>query len=118
MKITSITLLIAFFSLAAIVYTLNNIKKDIMGIRSAAIWLLLWAAIGFFSLNPSLLNSIMKLAQMEDRMFFILIAAVFILFALLFNLSSRIDKMQRTSARLIQEIAILRHQVENIDETK
>lgn len=118
MKITSISLLFSFLSLSAIVYTLNNLKKESMGIRSAIVWLLLWIAIGFFILFPSLLDSAMRLAQMENRMFFILIVAVFILFALVFNLSSKIDKLQRSLGKLVQEIAIMNYRMENKDETK
>ena len=113
MKITSTTLLFTLFSVAAITYTFNSLKKDTIGIRSALIWILLCTGIGFFSLCPSLLNSIMRLAQMENRMFFILTSAVFILFALLFNMGSKMEKMQRTSARLVQEIAILQHRLED-----
>jgi len=113
MKITSITLLFTLFSVVAIIYTLISLKRDTIGIRSALIWLLLWTGIGFFSLFPSLIDTIMRLAQMEVRMFFILTMAVFILFALIFNMGSKMEKMQRTSARLIQEIAILKNKLES-----
>jgi len=113
MKITSTTIIFTFCSFAAIFFTFNNLKKDIIGIRSAVIWLLLWFGVGFFSLFPGLLSSAMHLAQMKNRMLFILVMAVFILFAILFNMSSKLDKMQRTSARLIQEIAILRYKMED-----
>lgn len=118
MKITSITLFFTLFSVVAIIFTFKSLKKDTIGIRSALIWFLLWTGIGFFSLFPFLLDSIMHLTQMKNRMFFILISAVFILFAILFNLSSKLDKMQRDSARLVQEIAILQNRIERKDETK
>ncbi len=112
MKITSITLIFTLLSVLAIFYTLKSLKKDLMGIRSALVWLFLWIGIGFFSLFPSRLNSIMHFAQMEVRMFFILVVAVFILFALNFNLNSKMEKMQRTSSRLVQELAIIKAQIE------
>ena len=118
MKISSMTLFFSLLSLLAIWYTLNSLKKESMGIRSAVAWLLLWFGIGFFSLFPSLLNSVMRLSQMENRMFFILVLAVFILFALVFNLSSRIDRMQTTLARLVQEMAIMNYKVNGVNETK
>lgn len=118
MKITSISLLFSFISLLAISFILNSLRRESMGIRSAIVWLLLWSGIGFFILFPSLLNSVMRLAQMENRMFFILVLAVFILFALVFNLSSRIDKVQRTLAKLVQEMAIRNYKIESKDETK
>ncbi len=116
MKITPVTLIFVFCSLIAIYYTIGRLKKDTIGIRSAVIWFLLWLFIGFFSLFPNLLNAVMRIAQMENRMFFILITAVFILFALAFNLSSRIDHLQRNISRLIQEIAILNQKNDEIQE--
>ena len=116
MKLTTITIFFSFLSLLAILYTLNSLKKETMGIRSAIVWLLLWAGIGFFILFPSLLNSAMRLAQMESRMFFILIVSVFILFALLFNMNSKFDKAQRSLSKLAQEMAILNYKIESKDE--
>jgi len=55
----------------------------------------------------------MRLAQMKSRMFFILVAAVFILFALVFNLTSKLDRMERNIAKIIQELAILDHRLGN-----
>lgn len=118
MKITPVTLLFVFSSIIALYYTVGRLKKDTIGIRSAVIWFLLWLFIGFFSLFPKLLNAAMRIAQMENRMFFILITAVFILFALAFNLSSRIDHLQRNISRLIQEISILNAKLEKKKQDK
>ncbi len=89
-----------------------------MGIRSAIVWLLLWASIGFFSLFPNLLDPLMQLAMMKNRMFFILVVAIVIIYTLIFNLSSQMDKVRRTSARLIQEVSLLKHQLENLKNAK
>ena len=118
MKITSITLFFACFSVSAISYIITRIKRDLIGIRSAVMWLLTWLCIGFFSLFPGLLNWIMKLAQMESRMFFIIIVAIFVLFAVVFSLGSRIDKIERNLGRLIQEVAILNYRIGDRDEPK
>ena len=114
-KITSITILFAVVSTVSVWYTILRIRRDTIGIRSALIWILMWLGIGFFSMFPHLLNPLMRLTQMQNRMFFILIAAVFMLFALVFNLSSKLEKMQRTSSRLIQEMALLRYTIDQSD---
>jgi len=111
MKITAATIILASVSLLAIYISYLRIKSDTIGIRSAVVWVLLWISIGFFSIFPGLLDAAMSIVQMESRMFFILIFSVFILFALLFNLSSRVDAMQRNIAKLIQEIALLNSQL-------
>jgi hypothetical protein len=93
--------------------TIWRVKRETIGIRSATVWLIMWGGIGFFSLFPGLLNAAMRVAQMENRMFFILILSIFILFALSFGLSSRLEKMQRDLAKVIQELAMLNYKLEN-----
>ncbi|MDY6954526.1 MAG: DUF2304 domain-containing protein [Thermodesulfobacteriota bacterium] len=112
MKISTFSILIASLSMVAIWIVLSRLKKDHVGIRSAAIWILLWFGIGFFCLFPGLLDAAMRFAQMQNRMFFILVSAVFVLFALVFNLASRMDRMQRDISRLIQEIALLNYKAD------
>ncbi len=111
MKITSITIFFAIVSLLLICFTLSSLKKEKMGIRSGFVWIIMWLSIGFFSLFPSLLDKAMQLAQMENRMFFILLIAIFILFSLVFNMATRIDKMERNIARLVQTITIKEYEI-------
>jgi hypothetical protein len=118
MKITSITLIFLILSFAAISHTIYRLKNDRVGIRSAIVWLLLWSSIGFFGLFPNLLDPLMQLAMMKNRMFFIMVVAIVIVYTVIFNLSSQMDKVQRTSARLIQEVSLLRHQLEKLDNAK
>ncbi len=115
MKITSATIFLTIFSLAAIIYTFKSIKNDTISIRSAVVWFFLWFIIGFFSLFPSLLDSIMLLAQMQNRMFFISLLAVFTLFALVFNINAKIENTQRMISKLAQEIAIINYKIEKND---
>lgn len=94
-----------------IIFILSKIKNETIGFRSALIWILLWLGIGFFSLFPGLLNWFTQLAQMEVRIFFILVIAVFILFALVFSLHTKIDRMQRNLEKLAQEIALINYKI-------
>ncbi|MDY6986978.1 MAG: DUF2304 domain-containing protein [Thermodesulfobacteriota bacterium] len=118
MKISTFSILIASLSMMAIWIVLTRLKKDRVGIRSAATWTVLWFGIGFFCLFPGLLDAAMRFAQMKNRMFFILVSAVFVLFALVFNLASRMDRMQRDISRLIQEIALLNYKVDSSTPTE
>lgn len=112
MKITTLTVLFLLLSCLAVWRIARNIKRESMGIRSALIWIVLWMSIGVFAVFPDLLNSAMRLAQMESRIFFILVLAVFILFALVFNLVSRMDTMQRNLSKVVQEIALINSEIE------
>lgn len=114
MKITHMTLFLAFFSVSMIVFILSRIKRETMGLRSSLIWILLWFSVGFFSLFPKLLNWMTRLAQMELRIFFVLLIAVFVLFALVFNLSTKLDQMQRNWEKLVQELALTNYKIDKI----
>ena len=118
MKVTTITLLFFTVSCVAITRIVLDIKREAIGFRSSLVWIALWVGIGIFSLFPSALNYAMRLAQMQNRMFFILVVAVFILFALVFNLTSRLDKMERNIAELVQQLAMVNYKLENIGNDK
>ncbi len=112
MKITSVTLFFAIFSLAMIINIALRVKQERTGIRSAMIWFFLWVSIGFFSLFPGLLNWATRFAQMESRIIFILLLAVFVLFAFMFSVTTRLDRMQRNIEKLTQEIALTNFRVD------
>lgn len=112
MKITTASILFALVALVQVVRIVLQVRKDRLGIRSGLIWVLMWGGVGIGSLFPSIMDLLMRFAMMENRMFFILIIAVFVLFALVFDLVSRIEKSERNIAKLVQEIALLRFRLE------
>ncbi|MBW1672242.1 MAG: DUF2304 domain-containing protein [Deltaproteobacteria bacterium] len=119
MKITTLSVLFLIVSCLALWRTVVNLKRETIGIRSALIWTILWLSIGVFSIFPNLLNKTMRMAQMETRIIFILVIAVFILLALIFNLVSRMETMQRNLSKLVQEIALINSKIEeNSNEDK
>ena len=117
MKITFFGILFFMASILAVIRIFFHIRHDTIGLRSAIIWIALSIGIGFFALFPKLLDNAMRIAQMENRMFFILILAVFILFALVFNLASQLYKAERGIAKLVREISLLSHKVDAFDKT-
>lgn len=112
MKLTVFTFILALLSLFFLTVTFQRLKSGALGFRSAAVFIILWLAIGLLSLFPSLLNSLTHLMQMEIRLFFVLITAVIILFALIFHLMSLVDSLRHDRDRLIQELSLLRHDYE------
>lgn len=113
MKITTISVIFSLFAILEICHTIIRLKQETVGIRSAAVWLLMWVGVAIFSLFPNLLDTAIRLAQMQSRMFFVLTISVFILFAVVFNLSSRLDRMQRDMSKIIQEIAMINYKIED-----
>ena len=115
MKLTITTIIIALAAALSIGRILYNVKREALGIRAAMVWLFIWFCIGFFALFPELLNMAMRIAQMESRMFFILLLAVFILFAIVFNITSRLEHMQRDLAKLVRETSLINLRIENVE---
>jgi len=113
MKITVIGFLFAVVACIAIYRTIFNLKNEIIGYRSGMIWLGIWGGIAFFGIFPGTLNIVMELVRMNSRIFFVLILAVFILYALAFNQASHIDNLNRKLRKLTREIAILNYRLDN-----
>jgi hypothetical protein len=93
--------------------SVRSIQKDRLGIRSGLIWIILWSLIGFFSIFPDFLNMAMQVVQMKNRFIFIMFIAILILLALLFNLTNKIDYLQRNLTKLAREIAVANYKIDN-----
>ena len=111
MKISTITIFIALCSAFAIWRTLRQLGRENVSLRFALIWCAMWLAIGVGILFPVVVNYLARLAMMKNYLFFTWIIAIFILFALVFELSSRLERTQRNLARVVQELAIVKYQV-------
>ncbi len=70
----------------------------------------MWSAVGYFALFPSHLDSGLALAQMENRMFFITVIGLFVLFTRVFGQETQIERLHREVAHLVQELALMRAQ--------
>src|SRR6516162_7726567 len=104
MKITAFTVLICLFAVISLVSLLRRVRRDGLGFRSALIWAVLWLSIAVFSVFPDLLNELMEAAEMENRLFFLLVIAVLVLSALVFNLTSRVDRLSRDVGLTVREL--------------
>lgn len=112
MKLTTMTVFIALFSLFEIVRMGKNLRDDRVGIKSALIWIGLWLMIMGGSLFPGVLDFFVELSQMGFRLYFVFIVSILALFALVFNMNTRLEKMQRDISRLVEENAIMRYRFE------
>jgi hypothetical protein len=118
MRITPVTVFIAVFAVFIIAVVLSKIKKETIGIRSALVWLCLMSGIGFFGIFPEMLDWIIRLVHLEERLLFVLLSAIFILLAMIFNLNTRFDRMERNWAKTIQELALLTYRLEQKDKER
>ena len=96
----------------AIVLTLRLFARQRSSIRSTVLWILIWLSIGIFGAFPSLIDFVMMGAMMQNRMFFVFMVAILILFAMFFRQSSQNAEYKRQLNRLAQDVAVLRFENE------
>jgi len=114
MKLTAFTIIICIFAIVGLVRLLQRVAQDGMALRSASIWIITWSSLAVFSIFPDLLNELVAAAGMEDRLFFVLIIGVMGLTAIVFNLASRMDRMNRDIGLVIRELAIANYRVDKL----
>jgi len=118
MSYTLISIPIALLAGVAIFLTLRRVGRDALGVRSALVWIVLWLAIALISLFPGILDGLLSLSGMQNRVSFALICSVLVLFATLYAQSARLQSMDRDIARLIRHLALVRFQHDNPELTK
>jgi hypothetical protein len=118
MKITAFTVIICIFASFSLVRLLRRVAADRIALRSALIWIITWMSLAVFSIFPDLLNEFVAAAGMENRLFFILTLAVLALFAFMFNLTSRVDRMHRDIGLTVRELAIANYRIDNLSGKK
>jgi hypothetical protein len=114
MKITAFTVIICVFASIGLFRVLQRVARDGMALRSALVWIVTWLCLAVFSIFPDLLNEMVAAAGMENRLFFVLIIAVMALGALVFNLTSRIDRMHRDVGLVLRELAIANYRIDTL----
>jgi len=112
MSFRVISFLIALLAAVAIYVTARLFRKDKLTIRVFLMWMGLWFAMGFFALFPAVLDYLMRLVAMGDRLVFLFVASIIIVYIVVFYISSRISETDRKVSKLVQEIAILNYKME------
>ena len=109
----TINTIILIFTIFAIFYTIREFRRDRKATRSTILWLSIWICVGVFGVFPQLLDLIMHATMMTNRMYFLFVISILILYALLFQKDSQITFLSRRIDRLTQEIGILNYRLDN-----
>jgi len=115
MKITFFSLFLLGLVCFAIWRSILKLKHKSFGIGSAILWISVWALIGIGSIFPELISYLMTFTDAKFRVVFVLLIGVVILYGIVFSLTIRLEKTQRDTRRLIQEISLIKY---NYDENK
>jgi hypothetical protein len=114
MKVTPLTVIIFLFASVMLVRLVQRVARDGVAVRSALVWGVIWLSLAVFSIFPDLLNDVIEATGMGNRLFFLLTIAVLVLFALVFHLTSRVDRMHRDVGLTIRELAIANYRIESL----
>jgi hypothetical protein len=101
-------------SVFAIIVTVRLFKRDRLSARLLFMWVALWCAIGFFALYPHLLDVLMGVVRMGNRMFFLTTTAILILYAMIFHITSSQARTDKTLTKLAREMALMNHRLEEL----
>jgi len=107
-----VNVVVCIIALLAVIYTVRLFAKNRSTVRSTMLWVMIWLAIGVFGLFPHLLDSIMVHAAMRDRLFFVVLVAVLILYAFSLRQSIEVAAHKRRLHRVAQALAVLRYEME------
>ncbi|MBS13504.1 MAG: hypothetical protein CME19_18135 [Gemmatimonadetes bacterium] len=109
----TMSIVIAAISLAVLVRNTYYVRSGRMSFRQALIWFVIWVSVGYGALNPSVLDRFLSLVAMEDRMVFLFVVSNLVLFVLTYYLYVGQKRSERTIARLVQELSLVRYDLES-----
>ena len=92
--------------------TLRLFARDRSSIGVTVLWTLIWTAVGVFGLFPALIDLLMLPSMMRNRMFFVFVISIMVLYALTFHQTVNNFALQLQIKRMGQELALLRYEVE------
>jgi hypothetical protein len=106
MNLTPLAALIALIAVFSIYRSISRVRADKMGLRAGLFWIILWTALAFFAAAPAAIDSLMAVVQMGDRRFFFAMCGVLVSLALIYELTTEVDRLRRQVARVVQEQAL------------
>lgn len=112
MSFKLISFVVAFLAAVVISVTIRLFMRDRLTVRIFLMWIFLWIIMGFFALFPGALDYLMGMVTMGNRLVFLFVSAIVIVYVVLFYISSHTTEMNRKVSKLAQEIAILNSKFE------
>jgi hypothetical protein len=106
MLITPVTLLILAVSAVCVIIILRGWSTGAYSLRTSVLWLVLWLGIAIPAAFPELLDMLLPIARMQERLFFALVGGVFVLFLLTFMVFGRLDRLQQRQAKIVRALAL------------
>lgn len=95
----------------AIYFAVRLFRRQKLTIGVFLMWVGLWGGMGLFSLFPAALDYFMRLVTMGDRMVFVFMACIILLFTVVFSLSARVAGISRRLTTVTQQLAILSYRL-------
>jgi hypothetical protein len=100
---------------AALAITVKRARQGAIGRWSAALWSLLWVAAAAAILRPEATSMLASLVGVGRGVDVVTYFSIIFLFALLFRVFLRIEKLERDITRLVREIGLEKRRGERRD---
>ena len=104
-------LILALVSLA-LFRLLYLVRKERVTLLPTLFWGVLWGVIGFFTIFTRLADTLMNSLMMENRMEFILIGGLLLLYVIVYNFSLALKQIEQKLSKLVQAMALLEYELE------
>jgi len=88
------------------------LRKERVTLLPTLFWGVLWGVIGFFTIFTRWADTLMNSLMMENRMEFILIGGLLLLYVIVYNFSLALKQIEQKLSKLVQAMALLEYELE------
>lgn len=100
--------LLTIAAFLGLIWTVSRFRKRLVPAWVAALWVVLWLAVGVVALIPELTNRLADLLGIGRGADVVLYSAIIVIVALLFRLSVRLEQLNRAITKVTRELALRR----------
>jgi len=106
-------ILVIVVAVLGLIFSIKQFRKDKLSTRLLFLWLGIWCVMILFSLFPDFLNFFMSFLNMGNRMLFVSLGAIIIIFIILFYITSAISRLNRKLAQIVRKMALLEDELKD-----
>ncbi|MCR5202475.1 MAG: DUF2304 domain-containing protein [Lachnospiraceae bacterium] len=109
-------IIVAVLVLLMLLYIIRMISKKKIDIRYALRWMALCIIVLVFDIFPKMFNWLSKVIGIQLPSNMIFMVAIILLITTMFALTTNVSRISQKNTRLIQEVALLRDEIDKIKE--
>ncbi len=114
MTLTPYQIVAPIFSLLAILYAWNLVRRQKKTIWEACFWTVFWGLIAWIALYPSMISYLSTATGIADQENAVLVTFLGILFFIVFYLVVRLEELEQRHAKIVRALALREAGLEKI----